>query len=82
MLVGLLTGHALIPVGLAAGLGCPPFIDSNGDGMLASAQRFLDAGIVFDHMHAERVEGANRVEFVNQRVHDDQILIPVLRGVP
>ena len=50
--------------------------------MLARAQRFLDARIIFDHMHAERVKRTDRVELVNQRVHNDQILVTVLRSVP
>ena len=45
-------------------------------------QRLLDARIVFDHVHAERVERADRVEFVDERVHDDEVLVTVLRRVP
>ena len=42
----------------------------------------LTPRIIFDHMHAERVKRTDRVELVNQRVHNDQILVTVLRSVP
>ena len=50
--------------------------------MLTCAQSLLDARIVFDHVHAERVKRADRIKLVNQRIHNDQILVTVLRGVP
>ena len=53
--------------------------------MAIECSRALNASltpIVFDHVHAERVERADRVEFVDERVHDDEVLVTVLRRVP
>ena len=57
-----------------------PLLD--GDGMLTGGHGLFHAGIVFDHMHTERVKGANRIELVHQSVHNNQILITILRSVP
>ena len=53
-------------------------VELDGNRVFAGAQRLLDARIVFDHVHAERVERADRVEFVDERVHDDEVLVTVL----
>ena len=50
--------------------------------MLTGAHRLLHTGIVLNHVHAERVERADGIILVHQRVHDNQILVFVVLRIP
>ena len=61
--------------GLRRGLGLRGDVLPDGDRVLTGAHRLLHTGIVLNHVHAERVERADGIILVHQRVHDNQILV-------